>query len=128
MENRIIKFRGIRKNWNPEYSQDQFRYGNLLNTTSIGDVGYGLESYEFAEVIPETVGQYTGLNDKNGVEIYEGDVIEHEGGHVCTIHFNKGSFQMTYIKGSETGITRRISHSAQYCKIIGNIYQNPELL
>jgi uncharacterized phage protein (TIGR01671 family) len=73
--------------------------------------------------------QFTGLTDRNGKEIYEGDIISHNNGeHLCKIMFLNGSFKQEYFKGSESGIIRYISHSAKYCEVIGNLYQTPNLL
>jgi hypothetical protein len=63
--------------------------------------------------------QYTGLQDRDGKEIYEGDIVRLESPTPMAIEFNKGSFRAGHIYGGE---------EAYRMEIIGNIYENPELL
>lgn len=63
--------------------------------------------------------QFTGLTDKNGKEIYEGDVVILEGGHPMEIKFIWGAFLADRIYGGQ---------EAYRMEVIGNIYENPELI
>ena len=92
------------------------------------------EFSDYEEVDPETVGQFTDLNDKNGRKIFEGDIVlfadfftdEIHRGVVywCDLAF---WFDCTETEGDE-GIYSLDYICANIVEVIGNIYDNPELL
>ena len=92
-------------------------------------------------VIPETVGQYTGLTDKNGKKIFEGDIVKreytlHHGETKTTretqigvVNFNdRGEFIANTVKGRGNWFSIGVVWKGDYIEVIGNIYDNPELL
>jgi uncharacterized phage protein (TIGR01671 family) len=114
---REIKFRA----WNS--IDKEMMYGVWLSSDgSVIDFEYGnvVGTYPKDKVIPL---QYTGLKDRNGTEIYEGDIIEirdldgYIGIHV--VDFDYGEYVAGYF---------RLRLTAHRGIVIGNIYENPELL
>lgn len=72
--------------------------------------------------------QYTGLKDKNRKEIYEGDIIEDgDAGIFFEVCFIEDGFWGREINTSSNDILR-LSELVPSCEVVGNIYQNPELL
>lgn len=78
------------------------------------------------EVIPETVGQYTGLMDKNGGMIFEGDICKHRSNYSG----NAVISVVTYTDGHFLALTDEHSgfELSEKLEVIGNIHDNPELL
>lgn len=89
------------------------------------------------EVIPSTVGQYTGLIDEKGYMIFEGDIVKekdcvHNGeiqiyGRKWAIYFKDGVF-FGYRKGYKDCVSTIFLHNIRGIERIGNIHDNPELL
>lgn len=70
---------------------------------------------------------YTGLKDKNGKEIYEGDIFTRAGKFFYAVVFHKGGFRLKLLRGGIEDMLP-LSRIAEYGEVIGNIYENPELL
>lgn len=93
-----------------------------------------LSNKGYAHVDPETVGEYTGLTDKNGKKIFEGDIVECKWFNAMVriehrkhlIIFSDGSFCAEWYIGQDN--YHNDLHNTFDIKVIGTIYDNPELL
>lgn len=95
------------------------------NSTKI----YGaLNGWREVEVFPETIGQYTGLTDKNGTKIFEGDIVKRhwfDRDCIYRIDYDKG---LAAFIGQRSASYITFDYDAVEFEVIGNIYDNPELL
>ena len=126
---RDLKFRA----WNEDENRwalceefSQVKINPTLDQFGGGSKGADLQNMAALKVgtAPLVLMQYTGLKDKNGIEIYEGDIVATPFGYNCEIRWN--------VNG-HWGYWRTVdgaTYKEDYweCEVIGNIYENPELL
>ena len=118
---REILFRG--KNFKGEWEYGVPVFSGLNNELAFMKQ---MHSYDH-QVIPETVGQYTGLTDKNVTKIFEGDIVDilTENGEIGVIAYNDGGF---LVEADTFCVTFQDNINGTDVEIIGNIHDNPELL
>lgn len=125
---RTIKFRGKR------LDNDQWMYGYVLHCDLYTDIWTDEEGFEREEVDPDTVGQFTGLYDKNGKEIYEGDILEYKDPingktYRRKVVFHDAAFCQEIDLGTPKPEYNPIrNHDLTVWSVVGNIHDNPELL
>ena len=134
---REILFRGRLTN------KSRWVYGCLINniygavpaimTEQSVDDAFNLD-FEYDHVEEKTVGQFTGLTDKNGRKIFEGDVVrdEYNGGIARIAFLQQGCGWYLVFKNTDRRMGHRSRNSAYdndlELEVIGNIHDNPELL
>lgn len=139
---REIKFRGKTKVLN------KWVVGSLIidkerTWISVQQEHWNMGTFDNIEVVPESVGQYTGLKDINGVEIFEGYILQTdyypcsvEDDYVLVVEYDIDRFWCVRklkananARGVSDGIADGLYEFLDHgLKVIGNIYENPELL
>jgi uncharacterized phage protein (TIGR01671 family) len=142
---RTIKFRGKR------VDNGEWVYGYFVSVRDIEGSDHACIHNTFGGfqyVIPDTAGQFTGLIDKNGKEIYEGDVLQRipneqysdatgipldmlredigDGGDLVFVRYDESQSSVMYLSLSRKFNVHWLN--TQYFTIIGNIHDNPELM
>ncbi len=137
---REIKFRGK--------SIDEWVYGFLLRTNKFDlehgeDIKYSIQTdnreqgeYEkYFITNDDTIGQYTGLKDKNGTEIYEGDIFEvinsHEERFIVWVEYSEKYAEFVIRHSSNIVVDNEPLgdvNTSETVVILGNIHDNPELI
>jgi len=131
----IPRYRGLSSD---ENSKGKMQYGYLIadgeQAFIINEVIEANEQYitigSWCPVYPKTIGQSTGLFDKNGKEVFVGDVIKCTRGCLHEVYIEK-EYGGTYVGGMPAIYLKGIREGYAWTGdevIIGNIYENPELL
>lgn len=141
MNNRPIKFRALitNKNYAPLVGVDVFRVEGKLGAylfyqddQYLGSFLRRANQWQFDSSGHDSYGQvelmqFTGLLDKNGKEIYEGDMLLEEDGGLAKVEWRDGAFYAVTDNHGELLLDEALSEPLGYIHR-GNIYENPELI
>lgn len=133
--NRTINFRGKRIDtgeWVYGYYAYHKDYGKGRDTHRIYEV-YAESDPEvfftnYHEVAPDTVGQYTGLKDRNGQDVYEGDLLRTPEDNVMIAEWVGSGIVTRCLTPTYDGMMNTNRYAFPVSEKIGNIHDNPELL
>ena len=120
---RAIKFRG------KSILTDGWFYGDLVHSADKKRTAILVndkDSYDECEVVHETVGQFTSLYDCDGKEIFEGDILDFNGLTV-EVRFVRGAFALL-VNGNLDDELYGDCRTDLFAKVIGNVYENPDIL
>lgn len=124
---RELKFRA----WdiNDKWMDDDFYISSKGDVLDRPSITYDTPNIEIEHVCNLVVMQFTGLQDKNGVDIYEGDFLSlcDDDSDSCVVYFNDGSFCVDFVEMG-TPLMYLAESSSLSMTVIGNIHENPELL
>lgn len=120
---REILFRG-------KTESGEFAEGYYSETLRYNNLHWIWNGKEYVKIDPATVGQFTGLTDKNGKKIFEGDIIknEYESGKYQYFKIVYGEKTLSWKVQNKYGMFGRLCHVIGNMEVIGNIHDNPELL
>ena len=140
--NREILFRGKRTD-NGEWVEGHLIVYPKTKRTKIMVWEWADLEFNAIEVRPETVGQFTGLTDKNGKKVFEGDILKFpdtnaEYEWIGKVEFGNPNseynwgFQLVYVSGTEPNtdilLWFDMEETGAFSEVVGNIHDNPELL
>lgn len=128
---RTIKFRG-KTRVNGKWYYGSLVYSDEINAAIYFQIGRGLiKRMDWVYVIPETIGQFSGLYDCNGKEIFEGDILKWSNGRMYVVKFWDGMFYASVEECNEGflgGFPLHALYEDEKCEIVGNIFDNTEFL
>lgn len=126
----MIKFRA----WHNELGRMMSISDMWFNVDSLGEIGLNdTIMNDYITVSPDEIElmQSTGLKDKNGKEIFEGDIVDYKGREaVVKWHGSYASFIYRFVDGLQERVSEwdPLFLACYNFEVIGNIYENPELL
>ena len=124
---REIKFRG------KLIDTGEWVYGNLLQDSGLCFIGKNIEVFKEAPfneclVNPDTVGQYTGLKDRIGQDVYEGDLLRTPEGNIMIAEWVGSGIVTRCLTPTYDGMMNTNRYAFPVSEKIGNIYDNQKLL